>query len=83
MDTRGEGKTICFTTSCTGFARKTAMDEAVRRFAAIYKPEVLILSLDADTFVAGNYFREIAHAAQTSRAACFTFQFRHNYDGRQ
>jgi hypothetical protein len=66
-----------------GFARKTAMDEAVRRFAAINKPEGLIVSLDADTLVAGNYFREIEHASDTGRAACFTFQFRHNYDAGQ
>jgi hypothetical protein len=63
-----------------GFARKTAMDEAVRRFAAVNRPEGLIVSLDADTLVAKNYFTEIAKAAGTSRAACFTLQFRHNYD---
>jgi hypothetical protein len=66
-----------------GFARKTAMDEAVRRFAAIDKPDGLIVSLDADTFVAENYFREIECASATSKAACFTFQFRHNYDADQ
>ncbi|MDR0699458.1 MAG: glycosyltransferase family 2 protein [Tannerella sp.] len=66
-----------------GFARKTAMDEAVRRFAAIDKPDGLIVSLDADTLVAENYFREIMHAYETSKAACFTFQFRHNYDAEQ
>lgn len=63
-----------------GFARKTAMDEAVRRFAAINRPDGLIVSLDADTLVDANYFREIEHALKIRRAACFTFQFRHNYD---
>jgi hypothetical protein len=69
--------------SGVGFARKTAMDEAVRRFAAIGKPDGLIVSLDADTLVAPNYFREIEHASETGRAACFTFQFRHNCDAGQ
>jgi hypothetical protein len=63
-----------------GFARKTAMDEAVRRFAAIGKPEGLIVSLDADTLVAKNYFREIKKAADKSSAQCFTFQFQHHFD---
>jgi hypothetical protein len=63
-----------------GFARKTAMDEAVRRFAAVKNPEGLIVSLDADTLVAGHYFQEIEKAVKKSTAACFTFQFRHCYD---
>ncbi|MDR0395305.1 MAG: hypothetical protein LBH77_09125 [Tannerella sp.] len=63
-----------------GFARKTAMDEAVRRFAAMNNPAGLIVSLDADTFVAENYFEEIEHVSAESGATCFTFQFRHDYD---
>jgi hypothetical protein len=66
-----------------GFARKTAMDEAVRRFAAVNNPAGLIVSLDADTLVAENYFRTIEQvltAADSCRAACFTFQFRHDDD---
>ncbi|MDR2680251.1 MAG: hypothetical protein LBC47_05515 [Tannerella sp.] len=63
-----------------GFARKTAMDEALRRFAAIDRPSGLIVSLDADTLVAKNYFQEIEKASGISRAKCFTFQFRHDYD---
>ncbi|MDR1097105.1 MAG: hypothetical protein LBL57_03130 [Tannerella sp.] len=66
-----------------GFARKTAMDEAVRRFAAANNPEGLIVSLDADTLVAGAYFQEMEEAMKKSRAACFTFQFRHCYDARR
>ncbi|MDR1524374.1 MAG: hypothetical protein LBS79_03815, partial [Tannerella sp.] len=63
-----------------GFARKTAMDEALRRFAAINRPDGLIVSLDADTLVAKNYFQEMEKASGISRAKCFTFQFRHDYD---
>ena len=63
-----------------GFARKVAMDEAVRRFAAINKPEGLIVSLDADSLVARDYFQEITQAMNHEKSNCFTFQFRHHYD---
>jgi hypothetical protein len=63
-----------------GHARKTAMDEAVRRFTATGRPDGLIVSLDADTLVAGDYFQVIEQASRMSQAACFTFQFRHDYD---
>ena len=39
-----------------GLARKTGMDEAVRRFNSIDKPEGVILNLDADCLVEQNYF---------------------------
>ena len=39
-----------------GLARKTGMDEAVRRFDIINNPEGVILSLDADCTVEHNYF---------------------------
>jgi len=41
-----------------GLARKTGMDEAVRRFGEAENPDGIILSLDADTLVAPNYFIE-------------------------
>ena len=63
-----------------GFARKTAMDEAVRRFAVIDRPEGLIVSLDADSLVDKSYFVEIENILKNNPAKCFTFQFRHNYD---
>jgi hypothetical protein len=63
-----------------GYARKTAMDEAVRRFAAIEKPDGLIVSLDADTLVSKHYFEEIRRASIDSDDKCFTFQFRHDFD---
>jgi hypothetical protein len=39
-----------------GMARKTGMDEALRRFSVLNNPEGLILSLDADCKVSKNYF---------------------------
>lgn len=42
-----------------GLARKTGMDEAIRRFSLLERPEGIIVSLDADTLVAGNYLTEI------------------------
>jgi len=43
-----------------GLARKTGMDEAVRRFNAINRPEGVIVCLDADCTVEKNYFEAIA-----------------------
>ena len=63
-----------------GFARKTAMDEAIRRFAAINKSDGLIVSLDADSLVAKDYFQKIEDLLNNNPAGCFTFQFQHNYD---
>lgn len=63
-----------------GFARKTAMDEAVRRFATVDSPDGLIVSLDADSLVSKDYFREIESAGKKNTAVCFTFQFRHYQD---
>lgn len=42
-----------------GLARKTGMDEAVRRFNLIERPDGVILNLDADCRVEKNYFTEI------------------------
>lgn len=63
-----------------GFARKVAMDEAVRRFDAIDKPDGLIVSLDADSLVGVNYFQEIVRVTSDRTYRCFTFQFQHHYD---
>lgn len=43
-----------------GMARKTGMDEAVRRFNSINKPEGVIVCLDADCTVEKNYFEALA-----------------------
>ena len=63
-----------------GFARKAGMDEAVRRFATIDRPQGLIVSLDADTLVAENYLQVAERAYKNKSARCFTFQFQHHFD---
>ena len=42
-----------------GLARKTGMDEAIRRFGQLEKAEGVIVSLDADTLVESNYLTEL------------------------
>jgi hypothetical protein len=44
-----------------GLARKTGMDEAIRRFDAINKPDGVILNLDADCTVDQNYFLAVCN----------------------
>lgn len=63
-----------------GFARKTGMDEAVRRFAAINKPSGLIVSMDADTLVSPDYFKVIEECFANESAVSFTFQFQHDFN---
>ena len=68
-------------TAGVGYARKTGMDEAVRRFAAIGKPQGIIISLDADTLVNENYFVSIEnHFKQNTKTGAFTFQFQHDFN---
>jgi hypothetical protein len=43
-----------------GLARKTGMDEALRRFDSIGKPDGMIASLDADCIVEKNYFNALS-----------------------
>ena len=64
-----------------GNARKTGMDEAVRRFSLIDNPHGLIVSLDADCLVDKNYFRTIEKAAtEKTKSGGFVFQFQHDFD---
>ena len=64
-----------------GYARKTGMDEAVRRFSAIDKPDGIIVSLDADSLVSKNYFTAIEnHFCQHPKNGAFTFQFQHDFN---
>ncbi len=64
-----------------GLARKTGMDEAIRRFSAIEKENGIIVSLDADTLVDANYFVEIENHFKVNKkqvGACIQFQHRIN-----
>jgi hypothetical protein len=65
-----------------GLARKTGMDEAVRRFNYINNPEGVILSLDADCLVEKNYFVSVCNELlkKKGRAACSIY-FEHPLSG--
>ncbi len=65
-----------------GHARKTGMDEAVRRFNFIDNPEGVILSLDADCLVAKNYFVSVHDQLlkKRERSACSIY-FEHPLSG--
>jgi len=61
-----------------GLARKTAMDEAIRRFAYINNDNGIIISLDADTFVSENYLINIEKAFfNNSKLNCAILNFKH------
>ncbi|WP_299580847.1 glycosyltransferase [uncultured Sunxiuqinia sp.] len=61
-----------------GLARKTGMDEAIRRFAAIHNADGLLISLDADTLVAPNYLVALEeHFQKAPRDVAATLKFEH------
>jgi glycosyltransferase involved in cell wall biosynthesis len=65
-----------------GLARKSGMDEAVRRFNLLDKPEGIIVSLDADTLVEENYLIEIEKFfMQNSDHVGATISFSHQTEG--
>ena len=71
-----------------GLARKTGMDEAIRRFACCDNPEGILISLDADTLVARNYFSEIQQIFQSpanpvGATICFQHRIEEIQDERQ
>ncbi len=65
-----------------GLARKTGMDEAVRRFDSISDPDGLIVNLDADCLVDPNYFVSLfeAFSGIKHRNACSVY-FEHPLSG--
>jgi len=65
-----------------GLARKTGMDEAIRRFDRINNPDGVILSLDADCTVEKNYMVAVYNELliKKERAACSVF-FEHPTSG--
>ena len=65
-----------------GLARKSGMDEALRRFNLLEKPNGIIVSLDADTLVAKNYLIEIEkHFARFPKNVGATISFQHQTEG--
>lgn len=67
-----------------GLARKTGMDEAVRRFDLIDKADGIILNLDADCTVEENYLTAIwsEFREKKSRSACSIY-FEHPLEGNE
>jgi len=65
-----------------GMARKTGMDEAVRRFNSLNKPEGIVLNLDADCKVAQNYFVSVYNEflRRKEGSACSIY-FEHPLEG--
>ncbi|MDD3741231.1 MAG: hypothetical protein PHH30_08315, partial [Bacteroidales bacterium] len=64
-----------------GNARKTGMDEAVRRFNSINNADGIIVSLDADCLVDKNYFVEIEdYYKNNSKSGACTIQFQHDFN---
>lgn len=65
-----------------GLARKAGMDEAVRRFNIINKPDGVILSIDADCLVEKNYFEAVFNELlnRRERMACSVY-FEHPLTG--
>jgi hypothetical protein len=65
-----------------GLARKTGMDEALRRFNAIDKPEGVIVSLDADCTIEKNYLVSISDdlLGKKNQKACSIY-FEHPVSG--
>jgi glycosyltransferase involved in cell wall biosynthesis len=65
-----------------GLARKTGMDEAIRRFDRISRPGGVILNLDADCLVETNYFISVCEEFlnKGDRAACSIY-FEHPLSG--
>ncbi len=67
-----------------GVARKTGMDESVRRFDLLNKPDGIILNLDADCKVESNYFTAVygeMHGFK-DRSAC-SIRFEHPNSGKE
>jgi len=64
-----------------GMARKIGMDETIRRFNAINKPNGIIVSLDSDCLVSPNYLQHIESCFAENKS-CFaaTINFKHRVE---
>lgn len=64
-----------------GMARKIGMDEAIRRFNSLNRPEGVIISLDADCLVSSNYLKSIeSYFASNKSNFAATINFSHRID---
>jgi len=64
-----------------GMARKIGMDEVIRRFNALNRPDGVIISLDADCLVSYNYLQRIESVFSENKF-CFaaTLNFKHRVE---
>jgi hypothetical protein len=64
-----------------GMARKIGMDEAIRRFDAVNRPDGVIVSLDSDCLVSANYLHQIESVFSEDKT-CFaaTIHFEHRFN---
>jgi hypothetical protein len=60
-----------------GMARKIGMDEAIRRFNAINKPDGVIVSTDSDCLFSPNYLQAIEATFSTKSCFAATLNFKH------
>ncbi len=66
-----------------GLARKTGLDEAVRRYYKLGKPDGIITCLDADSPVAPNYFRAIEEWYKDPTHQGAMIYFEHPLEGKE
>jgi hypothetical protein len=64
-----------------GMARKIGMDEVIRRFNTLNRPDGVIVSLDGDCLVSTNYLQQIESVFSENKS-CFaaTLNFKHRVD---
>ena len=63
-----------------GMARKIGMDEVIRRFNALNRPDGVIISTDADCLFSPNYLRQIELAFSLKSCFAATLNFKHRVD---
>ncbi len=67
-----------------GFARKIGMDEALRRFQQLQKPDGIIVGYDADSLCDTNYLIEIEkHFTQNPKSNACSVYFEHPIEGEE
>lgn len=67
--------------SGVGFARKAGMDEAVYRLDKVNQSNGILCSMDADTVVEENYFREIVKEFEYIQKDCLVINYTHSTEG--
>lgn len=66
-----------------GLARKIAMDEAIRRFNVINKPDGVITGFDADTLCDKNYLTALENYFSNKKSRGASIYFEHPVEGKE